>query len=98
MCIVTGAGCAMNLFGIADVQLTRGKVVVYPLHDCQHVLPERHPLIPLSMGGLSVLHFGRKHFNEFGVLVHVLHTHKFMIMFNEVIITNKSSQSFIPVL
>ena len=56
--LLTGAGCAMNLFGIADVQLTRGKVVVYSLHHRQHVLTEGHPLVPLSVGGLRVLHLG----------------------------------------
>ena len=95
MCIVTGAECAMNLFGIADMQLTRGKVVVGdvdPLHHRKHILTEGHTLIPPSVGGLRMLHLCRQNFGS----SYMCCTHKFMIMFNEVIITNKSSQSFIP--
>ena len=77
----------MNLFGIADMQLTRGKVVVDPLHDRKHILAEGHLLIPLSVGGLCLLHLHRQKIYTFLDLLHVLHTHKFMVMFNEVIIT-----------
>ena len=64
MCIVTGAECAMNLFGIADMQLTRGKVVVDPLHHRKHILTEGHTLIPPSEGGLSMLHLRGQNFGS----------------------------------
>ena len=74
MCIVISAGCAMNLFGVADMQLTRRKVLIDALHHLQHVFSHGHPLIPLRVGGLCMLHLSRQDLVKLGILVHVLHT------------------------
>ena len=78
----------MNLFGVADMQLTRGKIVIYSLHHLQHVFSEGHPLIPLRVSYLCVLHLSGKYFHEnLDPRTCTYCTHKFMVMFNEVIIT-----------
>ena len=64
----------MNLFGVSDMQLTRRKVLIDALHHIQHVFSQGHPLIPLRVGGLRMLHLSRQDFKELGILVHVLHT------------------------
>ena len=54
---VISAGCAMNLFGVADMQLTRTKVMIYTLNHFVHVLPCRNRLVPLRVGCFCMLHF-----------------------------------------
>lgn len=47
--VVSGAGCAVNLFSVAHMQLTGAEVGVYSLHHSQYVCPSRMPFIPLCM-------------------------------------------------